>query len=214
MRWEKGQSDQPVGPPKGHGELRELARQHTEGAIATLVNICRNGENEGAHCRGNCYPRLWLASRPSQSFLRSTGAISLYFGFWGRRSPHHFAIARLATAVVMSMEPKRWSADPRLGRQSRLASGRKPIMDYNPTIKLSIWGMMIATALAVAAPTRAQRLVQTDYGSKIDTSSCEPGMPGCNPIGDLADFANQMDTQLNLFSSFTNAGYVATTLPW
>ena len=28
--------------------LRELARQHTDEAISTLVEICRNGENEGA----------------------------------------------------------------------------------------------------------------------------------------------------------------------
>jgi hypothetical protein len=48
MRFEKGRSGNPGGRPKGHGDLRELARQHTEDAILTLVEICRNGENEGA----------------------------------------------------------------------------------------------------------------------------------------------------------------------
>jgi hypothetical protein len=43
-----GQSGNPGGRPKGYGDLRELARQHTEDAIATLVAICRNGENESA----------------------------------------------------------------------------------------------------------------------------------------------------------------------
>jgi hypothetical protein len=48
MRWEKGQSGNPGGRPKGHGDLRELARQYTEDALEALVEICRNGENEGA----------------------------------------------------------------------------------------------------------------------------------------------------------------------
>jgi hypothetical protein len=81
-------------------------------------------------------------------------------------------------------------------------------MDYNPTIKLSIWAMMVAAGLAVAAPTRAQRLVQTDYGSKMDTSSCEPGMLDCDPIGDLADFANQMDTQFKDSASCRGISFI------
>jgi hypothetical protein len=48
MRYEKGQSGNPGGRPKGHGDLRELARQHTEAALATLADICQNGENESA----------------------------------------------------------------------------------------------------------------------------------------------------------------------
>lgn len=49
MPREKGHSGNPGGRPKGHGDLRELARQHTEDAIAAPVEICRSGENEGAY---------------------------------------------------------------------------------------------------------------------------------------------------------------------
>ena len=48
MRFEKGWSGNPGGRPKGHGDIRELARRHTGAALATLVEICRNGGNEGA----------------------------------------------------------------------------------------------------------------------------------------------------------------------
>src|SRR5215213_3883695 len=48
MRFEKGRSGNPGGRPKGNGEIRELARLHTETALATLVEICESGENESA----------------------------------------------------------------------------------------------------------------------------------------------------------------------
>ena len=39
MQWKKGQSGNPKGRPKGHGDVRELARAHTEQAVATLAAI-------------------------------------------------------------------------------------------------------------------------------------------------------------------------------
>jgi hypothetical protein len=44
----KGQSGNPGGRPRGYGELRDLARQHTTEAIEILLFIARNGKDEKA----------------------------------------------------------------------------------------------------------------------------------------------------------------------
>jgi hypothetical protein len=48
MRFEKGQSGNPGGRPKAYGQIRDLARQHTDVALRTLVEIAEHGENESA----------------------------------------------------------------------------------------------------------------------------------------------------------------------
>ena len=44
MKWQKGQSGNPGGRPKENGHVRELARQHTDDAIQTLVEVMNNAQ--------------------------------------------------------------------------------------------------------------------------------------------------------------------------
>ena len=48
MRFAKGRSGNPGGRPKASGDIRDLARQHSEAALQTLVEIAAHGENESA----------------------------------------------------------------------------------------------------------------------------------------------------------------------
>lgn len=41
-KFEKGKSGNPGGKPKGQGHIRDLAREHTEMALKTLVSIAEN----------------------------------------------------------------------------------------------------------------------------------------------------------------------------
>lgn len=50
MPWQKGQSGNPGGRPKGLKEVQEAAREHTEAAIKTLVDIAKDPE-KGASAR-------------------------------------------------------------------------------------------------------------------------------------------------------------------
>jgi len=48
MTFRPGQSGNPGGRPRVAGEIRDLARQHTATALATLAEIAERGENESA----------------------------------------------------------------------------------------------------------------------------------------------------------------------
>lgn len=43
-KWAKGESGNPGGRPSGLGEIREIARKHTDAAIETLVKVMENKE--------------------------------------------------------------------------------------------------------------------------------------------------------------------------
>lgn len=46
--WRKGVSGNPGGRPKILGEVRELARQHTETALSTLIEVAKNPHSPAA----------------------------------------------------------------------------------------------------------------------------------------------------------------------
>jgi hypothetical protein len=96
MRFEKGQSGNPGGRPKGHGDIRQLARRHTAAAIATLVKICQNGENEGARVAAATaiLDRGWGKPTVYVPIPTSPAKIELNFGF---KSPDRAAVPHAGT---------------------------------------------------------------------------------------------------------------------
>ena len=68
MKWIKGESGNPGGRPAGYGDLRELARTHTETAVQTLVDIMCDSEaapSARATAASSLLDRGW--GRPEQS---------------------------------------------------------------------------------------------------------------------------------------------------
>jgi Family of unknown function (DUF5681) len=47
-RFKKGQSGNPGGRPRAVGHVREIARQHTTAAVATLVSVMKNPKSPAA----------------------------------------------------------------------------------------------------------------------------------------------------------------------
>ena len=81
MPWGKGLSGNPGGRPKGHGEIRELARRYTRIALSTLVEIATSGKTESA---------------------RVAAAVALLDRGWGKPSPLADDVTTAPVTIVIS----------------------------------------------------------------------------------------------------------------
>ena len=73
-KWTKGESGNPGGRPTGYGEIREIARQHTDAAIDTLVTVMESQEaspSARVAAATALLDRAW--GRPEQSLKASVG---------------------------------------------------------------------------------------------------------------------------------------------
>lgn len=79
MPFKPGQSGNPGGRPKENNKLRELARAHTELAIATLAEICANFKEKGAARIAAAQALLDRGyGKPPQEIVQYTAPVSDY----------------------------------------------------------------------------------------------------------------------------------------
>ncbi len=74
MQWEMGKSGNTGGRPKGYGDVRELARTHTEAAVAVLVTIMNDtgaAPSARASAASSVLDRAW--GRPELAITASVG---------------------------------------------------------------------------------------------------------------------------------------------
>ncbi len=93
MTWKKGESGNPGGRPAGYGDLRELARTHTETAVATLVEIMHDKDaapSARATAATGLLDRGW--GRPEQSISTSV-AVESYADVLARINEEEDAVA-------------------------------------------------------------------------------------------------------------------------
>lgn len=67
-RWQKGHCPNPGGRPKALVDVQALAREHTETAIKTLIEVCKNSKHPAASrvsAATALLDRAW--GRPNQS---------------------------------------------------------------------------------------------------------------------------------------------------
>jgi hypothetical protein len=93
MPFAKGKSGNPGGRPKGHGDIRDMARQHTSAAIDTLIAIMSDATAPAASrvsAADAILSRGW--GRPTQAIAGAAG-----------EEPLHVSIVRWSVSADQSL---------------------------------------------------------------------------------------------------------------